>query len=787
MANEQLSQALSSLVDGAVQRLIAAGVGDGLALAEELRLAQQENEELRAALLVDDVELSRLYGVLVELERKCAHLKRLQKQTEGEPQQQQHDQQQQTQQAAVAAEAATATAAAATVAAAPSHEQQLEWRLARLKQQADAAKSKLAEREAELAAAQKQASQREAQLGARLQQAQAERSRLEQRLQRQAEDLAAAQQEAALLRARQAAADKPLPTKAKTPAAAAPLAAPAEPAGADGAAAAEVPQQLTAMLQHLRQELVTSLRSELQLQLGPLSAALAQQSQPPLPGTSLSPSVGQLCQAPLPLLSPVLLGVGSAEAVPSLALPQHAGALPGSQGKPPSPPSTAVQMEMSEDEEGQPPLPLALLPPLAQQGTAATPCMPGLLQPAAQHAPPTAFSPAVPRAVQPQMRTPFQQQPPTTIPPQQATLPLLPQQAARLPSPAGSPTPAVTAAIAAAQSLASKLAAEQLALRTREEEQKRAAAQAAAAAAAATAGAVPAGSVAAQQGRPPSRGSLQQASAMGAGARQQAAGTSTAAAAATAASLAKPVQQQAQQQAGTGTPAGKVAAVEELPPWLALAASIRAKQLEAAAARPAKAAAATPQAAPAAAAGRPQAAAQAAPAVAAAPGGSTRRDAQLQHWRQIALAHADSRDGLPPKTLPFSVPEGSDPERIVKRAAAGELPYCCPPCRQVFGSETEYLEHQLDKAHFATCRNMFHAYTGNTLSDPRMQIVRAKGGGRPAVQLDQAQRKQAFCCLACSRILKLEQFIHHVCCLGHVKAVQAALKAAKQPAKRQKV
>lgn len=64
MAEEQLSEALSALVEDAVQRLIGAGVGDSLAMAEELHLLRQQNDELQAALEVDDVELSRLYGVL---------------------------------------------------------------------------------------------------------------------------------------------------------------------------------------------------------------------------------------------------------------------------------------------------------------------------------------------------------------------------------------------------------------------------------------------------------------------------------------------------------------------------------------------------------------------------------------------------------------------------------------------------------------------------------------------------------------------------------------------------
>ncbi len=66
MEEAQLSEALSALVDSAVQRLISAGVGPSLEMEEELRLLRQTNEELLAALQVDEVELSRLHGVLCE-------------------------------------------------------------------------------------------------------------------------------------------------------------------------------------------------------------------------------------------------------------------------------------------------------------------------------------------------------------------------------------------------------------------------------------------------------------------------------------------------------------------------------------------------------------------------------------------------------------------------------------------------------------------------------------------------------------------------------------------------
>ncbi|KAL4423174.1 hypothetical protein ABPG77_000307 [Micractinium sp. CCAP 211/92] len=84
---------------------------------------------------------------------------------------------------------------------------------------------------------------------------------------------------------------------------------------------------------------------------------------------------------------------------------------------------------------------------------------------------------------------------------------------------------------------------------------------------------------------------------------------------------------------------------------------------------------------------------------------------------------------------------GTQAEEIVRLVAAGGQPYCCPPCRLVFGSEHEYLEHQLEAAHVTTCRALFEAYTGHKLEGPGMQIVKVKGSS-PSVQLDEAQRRQ---------------------------------------------
>ncbi|KAL4423173.1 hypothetical protein ABPG77_000306 [Micractinium sp. CCAP 211/92] len=93
MEEAQLSEALSALVDSAVQRLISAGVGPSLEMEEELRLLRQTNEELLAALQVDEVELSRLHGVLFELEKKCAELEAVQRQAHVPEQAQQQRQQ----------------------------------------------------------------------------------------------------------------------------------------------------------------------------------------------------------------------------------------------------------------------------------------------------------------------------------------------------------------------------------------------------------------------------------------------------------------------------------------------------------------------------------------------------------------------------------------------------------------------------------------------------------------------------------------------------------------------
>lgn len=45
-------------------------------------------------------------------------------------------------------------------------------------------------------------------------------------------------------------------------------------------------------------------------------------------------------------------------------------------------------------------------------------------------------------------------------------------------------------------------------------------------------------------------------------------------------------------------------------------------------------------------------------------------------------------------------------QALLRRPVAPYLP------RAVFGSENEYLQHQLDKTHVAACRSIFEAYTG---------------------------------------------------------------------------
>lgn len=44
-----------------------------------------------------------------------------------------------------------------------------------------------------------------------------------------------------------------------------------------------------------------------------------------------------------------------------------------------------------------------------------------------------------------------------------------------------------------------------------------------------------------------------------------------------------------------------------------------------------------------------------------------------------------------------------------------------------------------------------------------------------------------FCCLACSRVFILEQFIHHLVCANHLQKCQVQLSAFGNAAKRQKV
>lgn len=158
---------------------------------------------------------------------------------------------------------------------------------------------------------------------------------------------------------------------------------------------------------------------------------------------------------------------------------------------------------------------------------------------------------------------------------------------------------------------------------------------------------------------------------------------------------------------------------------------------------------------------------------------------RLAHWRQVAAAHADNEQGLPPSQLPFSVDKDADPEHIVQQVAAGQQPYCCPPCRAVFESEHDYLEHQGTSAHQLVCRQVFRAYSGNEIStDSTCNIMKVKGG-KPAVQ--KAKGEYRYCCLACSRLLAMDQFIHHLVCKSHLTKAASQLKAIKANSKRQKV
>ncbi|KAL4859121.1 hypothetical protein ACK3TF_000894 [Chlorella vulgaris] len=203
------------------------------------------------------------------------------------------------------------------------------------------------------------------------------------------------------------------------------------------------------------------------------------------------------------------------------------------------------------------------------------------------------------------------------------------------------------------------------------------------------------------------------------------------------------------------------ARAEELPPWLALAVSVRSQQRAAA---------------------ESAAAAAAAPTATAAPGVASL--SKLRQWQQTAQAHADSASGTPPPTLPFAVAADTDPEEFLAQVAAGQQPYCCPPCRAVFASETEYLRHQLEPAHNAKCRSVFTFYTSNTIAPNAASII--KTSSRSDGQLTPSQRQHMFCCIACSRIMRLDQFIHHVICPGHLQKCEMQLAAISNKNKRQR-
>ncbi|KAI3436179.1 hypothetical protein D9Q98_002234 [Chlorella vulgaris] len=203
------------------------------------------------------------------------------------------------------------------------------------------------------------------------------------------------------------------------------------------------------------------------------------------------------------------------------------------------------------------------------------------------------------------------------------------------------------------------------------------------------------------------------------------------------------------------------ARAEELPPWLALAVSVRARQRAAAEAA---------------------AAAAAAPTATAAPGVASL--SKLRQWQQTAQAHADSASGTPPPTLPFAVAADTDPEEFLAQVAAGQQPYCCPPCRAVFASETEYLQHQLEPGHNEKCRSVFTFYTSNTIAQNAASII--KTSSRSDGQLTPSQRQHMFCCIACSHIMRLDQFIHHVICPGHLQKCEVQLAAISNKNKRQR-
>lgn len=136
-------------------------------------------------------------------------------------------------------------------------------------------------------------------------------------------------------------------------------------------------------------------------------------------------------------------------------------------------------------------------------------------------------------------------------------------------------------------------------------------------------------------------------------------------------------------------------------------------------------------------------------------------DAAAQCWQGGLCGRAVSV--CPTASLAVCHPADADPADIVKQAAAGQLPYCCPPCRAgelclascnlpelracvlgplkaqqlarlstlllthsvvvyhphrtVFESESDYLMHQGTSEHLLKCRQLFTSYTGGYRSE----------------------------------------------------------------------
>ena len=665
----------------------------------------------------------------VQLEAKCTEFQRL---GAGQPHVEASLRLEAAPQAAEVGPAAAAADGDVT-AAQPSPSQQLQWRAARLRQQLDAKSAELAaiqeqlrEQSAAARAAEEQvqavqaraaaADQRAAEAEAKWQAGDAGRRQLQQQLKHQA----APRRDAAELPGSQPAVPCPA-TAASQPAAAA---VPALAGTADAAAAASLPQ----LLQDFKQQIEASLRQELQQRLLPqlrheISAAVqlhSQQQAVPQP-RSMSPSVAHQPAPPPPLESPQgASGPGRPPPPPpqqqqQQAVPAAAANVAGATSRARSP-STSSVMDISEEDEAPPPPPPANpRQPASRQAADDSRVPPGFSLRAQQQAPKPDQQPAdqlQPVRAQPQavqaaaVPSPASVAPPRPLPsPQQAAagqvllppppqlhLPAQPaswqqpslQQAAvpggargvqgeaqqAQPPLAGSAGAQVAAAVAAARALSAGLTS-----------------------AAAPAGAQPkaGGAITTapasqekqqqqqkpqqqqekpQQKQPPQQQREQQRAAA---AVAEASDQPAAAPRAPAVPAGAPPQQRSQEQHDA---AQAEAAAEELPPWLAVAASIRAQQRQA-----------------------------------ASPGEAGRR--KLHQWQQLATAHADTAPGRPPKTLPFAVAEGgpcdhvrwrlsaakscacrcahavvactactgADPVDIVAQAAAGQLPYCCPPCR----------------------------------------------------------------------------------------------------------